>query len=82
VVACLVKHKNNVQAAFEQYQQLRKKKAQMLNQLSYFFGRFSHQRKAWQDGLINLGLKVVPQAYINYKYDQSVNLKYLKDLHF
>ncbi len=81
VVACLVKHQNNIHAAFEQYQQLRKNKAQMLNQLSYFFGRFSHQRKAWQDGLINLGLKVVPQAYINFKYDQSVDLKYLKDLH-
>jgi len=82
LVACLLKHPDNVYTAFEQYQHLRKNKVKMLNKLSYFFGRFSHQRKPWQDTLINLGLKVVPQAYINYKFDQSVDLKHLDKLHF
>lgn len=82
IVACLVKYQKNFQAAFQHYQQLRKHKAQQLNKLSFFFGRFSHQRKPWQDKLINLGLKLVPQAYINYKFDESVDLNYLKDLHF
>ncbi len=82
LVGCLLKHPHDVHAAFKQYQQLRINKVNMLNKLSYFFGRFSHQRKSWQDRLINLGLKVVPQGYINYKFDQSVDLKYLEDLHF
>ncbi len=82
LVGCLLKHPDNIHAAFEQYQNLRKNKVKMLNKLSYFFGRFSHQRKSWQDKLINLGLKVVPQAYINYKFDQSVDLKPINNLHF
>ena len=82
LVACLNKYQNNMHEALAHYQQLRKNKAMLFNKLSFFFGRFSHQRKPWQDELINWGLKLVPQAYIDYKYDQSVDLKYLNELYF
>lgn len=80
LVGCLQKQKNNIQAAFELYQQKRSSKANDINYYSYRFGRISHQRKNWQDNVLHTALKYAPEAYLKFQFKKTVDLKSIEGL--
>jgi 2-polyprenyl-6-methoxyphenol hydroxylase-like FAD-dependent oxidoreductase len=70
----------DVHNAMQQYQQLRQKKITYINEMSWFFGRFSHLRKEWRDKLVHTGMSMLPKPFLKYRFDKMVELKYLKGL--
>ncbi len=75
---CLKKYSTNFPLAFGTYQQLRFPKTNFIVNSSKHFGSFSHLRKAWQDNLLHGFLKIIPSAFLKYKFNKTTNLNYLK----
>lgn len=73
---CLKKY-DTIEEAFTTFQSIRQEKIQFINELSYHFGRFNHQRKAWKDTLLQSVLSVLPEFYMRKKFEKTVDLKYL-----
>lgn len=80
IAACLKKYPDDIHQAFSTYQQLRSKKTKFISEYSYQFGRFSHQRKAWLDKSLHIALKLVPASLLRQKFNQTIDLKYLKGI--
>ncbi len=81
LAGCLKKY-GNLQEAFTTYQSLRQEKIKFINNLSYHFGRFSHQRKGWQDKVLHTVLSALPHFYMRKKFKKTVDLNYLKEVEF
>jgi 2-polyprenyl-6-methoxyphenol hydroxylase-like FAD-dependent oxidoreductase len=77
LAACL-KKETNIQKAFQLYQSTRTEKIRYINELSWFFGRFSHQRKGWQDKALHRALGLLPKGFLKPRFDKLVDLDYLK----
>lgn len=80
LAACLNLHKNDLHAAFTLYQQKRKAKVNFICNSAFEFGRFSHQRKNWQNNLLHTIFSVLPKGFIKYKFNQTTDLRYLAGL--
>lgn len=77
-LATCLKKENDLQKAFQLYQSTRTEKIKFINELSWFFGRFSHQRKDWQDKILHNALGLLPKFFLRKKFDKMVDLEYLK----
>jgi len=62
------------------YQQLRVPKTNFIINSSKHFGSFSHLRKPGQDNLLHGILKIIPSAFLQYKFIKITNVDYLKKI--
>jgi len=62
------------------YQQLRVPKTNFSINSSKHFGSFSHLRKPWQDNLLHGILKIIPSAFLQYKFSKTTIIDYVKKI--
>ncbi|HNL83165.1 MAG TPA: hypothetical protein PKG56_07205 [Chitinophagaceae bacterium] len=80
MAACLKKYPNNFKDAFELYQFKRKPKTKFINNASFAFSRFSHQRKKWQYNVLFSVFKLLPNSFLQKKFNKTNDIAYMNDL--
>lgn len=80
LAACLKKYPNNFKDAFELYQFKRKPKTKFINNASFAFSRFSHQRKKWQYNVLFSVFKLLPNSFLQKKFNKTNDIAYMNDL--
>lgn len=78
LLASLLKNCNTPYEAFKQYQQIRYAKLKLVQQASYQFSRFSHQRKNWQYSGLFMLFNILPNAFLRKKFTETIDINYLQ----
>jgi 2-polyprenyl-6-methoxyphenol hydroxylase-like FAD-dependent oxidoreductase len=82
LLASLLKNCTTPDEAFKQYQQIRYAKLKLVQQASYQFSRFSHQRKNWQYNGLFMLFNILPNAFLRKKFTETIDINYLQPYFF